>query len=157
MKKGRILVRIEINDGPIQKHLGRLGLRFTPGVGLTKLLRATAGIMMDEVEDTLEKEGQPKWEPLSDVTIALRAEKGHWPGKMLQVSGRLAASISSSTGARSAVVGTNVKYANIHQVGGKAGRGRKVSIPARPYLIITPKGTTRILAAANRWSALEKL
>lgn len=32
------------------------------------------------------------------------------------------------------LVGTNVVYARIHQYGGFAGRGRKVKIPARPYL-----------------------
>ncbi len=35
------------------------------------------------------------------------------------------------------VVGTNVVYARIHQYGGFAGRGRKVKIPARPYLGIS--------------------
>ena len=31
-------------------------------------------------------------------------------------------------------MGSNLVYARIHQLGGKAGRGRKVAIPARPYL-----------------------
>lgn len=35
-----------------------------------------------------------------------------------------------------AEIGTNVVYAAIHHFGGKAGRGRKVTIPARPYLMI---------------------
>ncbi|MES8537205.1 phage virion morphogenesis protein, partial [Cutibacterium acnes] len=33
-----------------------------------------------------------------------------------------------------AAVGTNRVYARIHQLGGKAGRNRKVTIPARPFL-----------------------
>lgn len=33
-----------------------------------------------------------------------------------------------------AVVGSNEKYAAIHEFGGMAGRGRQVPIPARPYL-----------------------
>ena len=31
-------------------------------------------------------------------------------------------------------VGTNVLYAAIHQLGGKAGRGKKTVIPSRPFL-----------------------
>jgi len=34
----------------------------------------------------------------------------------------------------SVTVGASPVYALIHQMGGKAGRGRKVTIPARPYL-----------------------
>lgn len=33
--------------------------------------------------------------------------------------------------------GSNLKYAAIHQTGGKAGRGKKITIPARPYLGIS--------------------
>lgn len=34
----------------------------------------------------------------------------------------------------SVTVGTNLPYAAIHQFGGMAGRGRKVRIPARPFM-----------------------
>ena len=37
-------------------------------------------------------------------------------------------------GAKTVKLGSNVEYARIHQKGGMAGRGRKVKIPARPYL-----------------------
>ena len=33
-------------------------------------------------------------------------------------------------------IGTNVVYSAIHQFGGKAGRGKKVSIPARPFILL---------------------
>lgn len=32
------------------------------------------------------------------------------------------------------VTGSNVEYARIHQMGGRAGRGLSVDLPARPYL-----------------------
>jgi phage virion morphogenesis protein len=44
-----------------------------------------------------------------------------------------------------ATVGTNEPYAAIHQFGGKAGRGRKVDIPARPFLALTPQDKADIL------------
>lgn len=49
------------------------------------------------------------------------------------------------------------KYAAIQQFGGKAGRGRKVTIPARPFLPIRPDGTlypteqSQILATLNEY------
>jgi phage virion morphogenesis protein len=43
-------------------------------------------------------------------------------------------------------VGTNRVYAAIHQLGGQAGRGRKVTIPARPYLGVSAADRVRILA-----------
>ena len=52
---------------------------------------------------------------------------------------------------RFARIDSNKKYAAIHHLGGKAGRGRKVTIPARPYLPINgsgqlqPGGEKRIL------------
>jgi len=38
----------------------------------------------------------------------------------------------------SVTVASRLKYSAIHQFGGKAGRGRKVTIPARPYIGIKP-------------------
>ena len=37
-------------------------------------------------------------------------------------------------------VGTNIIYAAIHQFGGKAGRGKKVTIPARPFMPVSNSG-----------------
>ena len=37
----------------------------------------------------------------------------------------------------SAVIGSNLEYAAIHQLGGQAGRNKAVEIPARPYLFLT--------------------
>ena len=42
--------------------------------------------------------------------------------------------------ANSVTIGNSAIYAAIHQFGGQAGRGRKVTIPARPFLPITPSG-----------------
>lgn len=42
-------------------------------------------------------------------------------------------------------IGTNLEYARIHQLGGMAGRGRKVRIPARPYLGVSDGDRQSIL------------
>ena len=57
-----------------------------------------------------------------------------YPGQILLLRGNLAKSISRKVTNGSVVIGTNVKYARIHQLGGQAGRGHKAQMPARPYL-----------------------
>jgi len=61
-------------------------------------------------------------------------KKSKGRGQTLLDTGRLRNSISFSAGALDVHVGSNVAYARIHQLGGQAGRGRKATIPARPYL-----------------------
>lgn len=55
---------------------------------------------------------------------------GSLTGSIQEESGDGEASIKAG-------VGSNIRYARIHQLGGLAGRGRKVKIPARPYLGLT--------------------
>lgn len=57
------------------------------------------------------------------------------PGrKLLAVTLHLKNSRQYQVSGDSAKYGSNVKYARIHQLGGKAGRQHKANIPARPYL-----------------------
>jgi phage gpG-like protein len=65
-----------------------------------------------------------------------KAASGAW-GKTLLDTGRLRTSISAKTAGNEVFVGSNLEYARIHQLGGKAGRGRKTALPARPYLGIS--------------------
>lgn len=120
------------------QHLKAAGQDMTPA--MRKIAQAMALI----VEDNFAAEGQPKWEPLSDVTVAMRtkAAKGKTEGgfRILQDSGQLAGSYSTAHGSDYAVVGSNLEYAGIQNFGGMAGRGKKVEIPARPQLPITVDG-----------------
>ncbi|ROV54479.1 phage virion morphogenesis protein [Neisseria chenwenguii] len=97
------------------------------------MMRAIATEMVSLTEDNFENEswGGEKWKQ------SQRAANG---GKTLQLTGQLAASISTKTGNGFAQIGSNKKYAAIHHLGGQAGRGRKVTIPARPYLPINGSG-----------------
>ena len=45
----------------------------------------------------------------------------------------------------SAIIGSNKVYAAIHQLGGQAGKNKKVEIPARPYLKLTEDDFDEIL------------
>jgi len=114
---------------------------------LSPLMRRVAGIMADAVEENFERQGRPRWKPLKESTIRQREKQGYWPGKILQQTGRLASSIESrydKTTASVQVGGSNFPYAAIHQFGGKAGPGRVVEIPARPYLTLTDEDLKEI-------------
>ena len=97
------------------------------------MMRAIATEMVSFTEDNFENEswGGEKWK---------QSERAANGGKTLQLTGQLAASISTQTGNNFAQIGSNKKYAAIHHLGGQAGRGRKVTIPARPYLPINGSG-----------------
>jgi phage virion morphogenesis protein len=70
--------------------------------------------------------------------------RGH---KLLIQSGRLRRSINYEVDGHTVRIGTDVIYGRIHQLGGMAGRGRKVHIPARPYLVFRPEDPDRIAKA----------
>lgn len=78
------------------------------------LMREMAAAMGDAVEENFRNQGRPAWAGWSP-----RYAKTRVGGKILQKSGRLAASISQFSDNDSATVGTNVKYARIHQEGGE--------------------------------------
>ena len=48
-------------------------------------------------------------------------------------------------------IGSNLDYARIHQLGGKAGKGRKVTIPARPHLQVYDSDILVICSDAAGW------
>lgn len=67
-------------------------------------------------------------------------------GVTLTDTARLQRSIDYATTNDKVMVGSNVAYARIHQLGGKAGRGRKVTIPDRPYLGVSNADRAEIRA-----------
>ncbi len=125
------MIDITIDDKGVTSLLNKLAKK---GGDMTPAMRVIAGILHDEVDKNFEQEGRPKWTPLAKSTVKRRESKGHWPGKILQETGSMAASISEHADSHSAAVGTNKIQGPIQQLGGKAGRGHKATIPARPFL-----------------------
>lgn len=142
-----------------------------------KLYRELAGILGYAVEMNLETEGSRLpggWPELAQNTRKTRSRKGTWPGKMLQETGQLAASIQQFSDDDYAAAGTNLRYAALMNYGGTvqhqarsetfrrkrkrkgkfkkgtvAGRGftfrsYSVDIPARPYLTINDEDAKKI-------------
>ncbi len=139
-------IEIKIDNKELSQVLDKL---FEKTTNLKPLMKSIAGTMADAVEENFKQEGRPEWAKLKDSTIKIRTQKGYWPGKILQMRGELAASITSEYSENSAIVGTNKTYAAIHQFGGNAGRNKKTEIEARPYLKLDEDDLNNILKTAS--------
>lgn len=67
-----------------------------------------------------------KWKPSARATAE--------GGQTLTDKAFLRRSIDYAATPDKVMVGSNLRYARIHQQGGKTGKGHKVDMPARPYL-----------------------
>lgn len=125
------------------------------------LMRNIAGIMHSGVQDNFSAGGRPRW---------LGVKRGGTP---LTLSGNLKNSIHPFNTNDMAGVGTNVKYAAIHNFGGQtrphvirpkykkalAFNGRVVKkvnhpgskIPARKFMVLTPAEIGEIQRTVNRY------
>ncbi|MBO6181521.1 phage virion morphogenesis protein [bacterium] len=122
------------------------------GENLRPLMKNIAGILASATEENFKNEGRPnKWTDLADVTKKSREKIKKWPGQILQVEGQLASSVTTQYDDDSAVIGSNKEYAAIHQLGGQAGRNKKVTIPARPYLQLTDDDYKEILHETEKY------
>lgn len=136
-------IEIRIDNKAVEEALLKVASKCED---MKPLMKNIAGIMADAVEENFEQEGRPdKWQELAESTIKHRKRTRHWPGKILQVEGQLATSITTQHDNESAVIGSNLEYAAIHQLGGNAGKGKKVEIPARPYLELREKDVNKIM------------
>ena len=121
------MLTISLDSSQLERGLGQLLHNLTRRKAVNT---AIAAELLSLTEDNFENEGWggQRWKT---------TRRG---GKILQLSGQLAGSISTGATNSFARIGSNKKYAAIHHLGGKAGRGRKVTIPARPYLPINGSG-----------------
>lgn len=126
------MIEIEINNAQeVAIVLERLAQATTHR---TPLMRSIAGTMESAVLQNFDVGGRPKW-------LGLKYRQG----TPLVDTENLMGSITPAYTNDEAIVGTNEPYAAIHQFGGKAGRGRKTTIPARPFLKLTPEDELDIM------------
>lgn len=153
-------IKIEVQSDTVTAALNRL---VAAGQDMAEPMMAIAGILHRQAEDNFAAQSGPlgKWPPLAQATLEARVDRlarGSKSGKlksgriskstanaaagikMLQDSGRLAASVTPYWTKDEAGIGSNAIYAAIHHLGGQAGQGLKVTIPARPYLPGTQAG-----------------
>ena len=151
---------IKYDDREVLDALNRLD---RAGQDLRPAMRDIAQALESAVEDSFESEQSPAGDPWADLSphTKIRRAKNNkkWPGQILQVSGRLAGSITSRYDSSSAEAGTNLAYAKTHQSGAKRGefgstkRGHPIpfgDISARPFLGRSEDLDEEILDALNR-------
>lgn len=110
------MMQLTVKDGPLRRALKNIA---AAGADMTPLMRALAGTLATETAVNFEEEGRPPWVP------SLAAQKRD--GMTLSDTGHLQRSITTAYDARSAVIGTDVEYARLHQLGGTVARkGREV-------------------------------
>lgn len=147
-------------------------------IGHMQPIMAEIGNMLtNEIDETFEDEGHPKWVQLSRTTLRLdytdmgrnKANTHNKDGKLsrgferylsdrkiLQKSHRLRNSFTYEATNDSVVVGSNLPYAAIHHFGGMAGRGKKVKIPARKILPVEDSGELKGSIRTQMMNYLEK-
>lgn len=157
-------VGINVDDAGVRRVLDRMAERAR---NLAPAMREIGSNVVADAQMRFKAGKDPygaAWKPLSGATLLSRARQRAGKGgirakngglrkgaqrimasaKPLLDTGRLRNSITYRLIGRHAVeIGSNVEYAAIHQFGGMAGRGRKVKIPARPYLATRERGLPR--------------
>ena len=73
-------------------------------------------------------------------TLSKKSQTALGGKKLLIDTGSLARQFHVHADSASVAISNSMAYAAIHQFGGKAGKGRKVTIPARPFLPIMQNG-----------------
>lgn len=138
-------ITVAIDDAEVRAALAGLA---AAAADLTPAMDEIGATVADHARDRFERQQDPDgrpWKPHAPATILRRLLRGGGrrtgrtgrPGfnpQILLDTGRLRDSITHRAARDSVTIGTNVVYAAIHQLGGQAGRGRKVTIPARPFL-----------------------
>lgn len=141
-------VSVELEDAALREALARLiAALAAPRAVFDQIGRYLASAAVGRFERERGPDGEP-WRP----SIRALAEGG----QTLTDFGTLRRSITHQIEAdgRGALIGSNLAYAAIHQFGGRAGRGHAVTLPARPYLGISPQDRTAVLRIVSR--ALQK-
>ncbi len=122
-----IALKTGLDDKAFQALLA--GLRSLNHGGLRSALKAIGNAVHTAAVEAFEEERAPGGAPWQESERA--KIQG---GQTLSDTGRLKSSLSVSAGATHVEVGSNAVYAAIHQLGGQAGRGHKLTLPARPFL-----------------------
>ena len=122
-----------------------------------ELRRSIARIVGEELlkssNRAFEKETAPdgtRWAPRSPQYLQRLIKRGEGGKKILTRRSFLKNSRRVSTNENGALLeaggnSTNLRYARIHQLGGRAGRNHRSRIPARPYLGLDRRGEQKII------------
>ena len=124
------MIEIKVDTDQLERSLTQLSQRL---VHRRPLMKKLAAVMHNAVDENFEAEGRPKW-------LGIK----HRQGRVLRDSGALQNSISERSDDDTAIVGTNLPYAAIHQFGGP------IQKPARTATVRYRSEAGRILFAGRK-------
>ncbi|WP_131669825.1 phage virion morphogenesis protein [Psychrobacter pygoscelis] len=133
----------------LQRVLNQAARGLTDTAPLTNII---ATQLLSQTQQNYRSMGRPRWRPLSPATITDYKRRGISTDGILRRTHSLYNSVQKFSTADSASISAGggnqaSKYAAIHQFGGWAGIGRKIYVPARPYLPIDNQGSLQDEAA----------
>jgi phage virion morphogenesis protein len=135
-----ISIKVKFDEREVTDFLGRLQAR---GKDLAPVFKDFGEYMVRETEERFEGEYDPEgkpWTPLSTLTLAKKKNT-----KILTEDSFLRGDIHYEADNDHAAIGTGKIYGAIHQLGGMAGRGRKVEIKAREYLGVNDENESEFI------------
>lgn len=165
-----VALAVTVDDTQVKAMLTRLSQRMG---NLTPVMRKIGSTLKNDAIGNFKGQHAPDgtpWKSLSLATKIARANrlsggkdiytkkrtvrKGAQrimdSAQALLDTGILRASINVlDTTPSSVTIGSRLKYAAIHQFGGKAGRGKKVTIPARPFIGMSASAERAIIDTIN--------
>jgi phage virion morphogenesis protein len=129
-------ITINVDAESVTKALTRLsdGLKspaFTKAIG-----EQVVGFSVDRIlsRRNTAPDGS-RWPCLAEATIARKKKKGLGHQGTLMESGDLWSKLQPTNPTKDSVeISSPMAYMLVHQMGGKAGKGRKTTIPARPFI-----------------------
>ena len=163
---------VTVKDDEVRQTLIALQQRLT---NIQPAMQGIGETIMERAKRRFETSTAPDgtaWKPLSAATLGTiygrlgasyrkkdgslnkKGQQKMGARKPLVDTGDLSRQFFVSANANSVSISNTMPYAAIHQFGGMAGRGRKVAIPARPFLPVSASGD---LDATERELVLDTL
>lgn len=152
------MISIQVDGSRVQGRLRQIQAALGD---TTQAMRTIGEIVVRQIHDSFDRQASPagaQWRRLSQRTLMARAGYGKGKriynkdgnlraaarrtvqtAKILEDTGLLRKSFSLEAGPDKVVVGSSSAQAPVLNFGGRAGRGRRVVIPARPFM---PDGET---------------
>jgi phage virion morphogenesis protein len=139
---GAGIVKAEYNESEFQAIIDALSKVSMPD------LKAVADFAGGELKRISKKAFENEKDPVTEVKwkdlVSPRPDGSTNP--ILDYGGQLKRSLTWEAFPDGSVIfGSNMEYARIHQLGGEAGKGKKTTIKARPYMGVTKDFDRRIL------------
>ncbi|WP_315568774.1 phage virion morphogenesis protein [Haemophilus parahaemolyticus] len=142
------MIKISLNDIQAAQQLHNIARQLQQPRKLYGVLGETLKkIHAERFKQEVDPQGNG-WQPLSAKTLARKQKKGK-STKILRQDGYLSDRTAYNYNNKNVEFGSDAKYARLHQFGGKASRGKKVTIPKRPWLGVSQQDEQKLLRKAT--------